>query len=177
MKTINKFLILIVSLTTSALLAQSDHSNKYPMSKTEINTFVQKFEGAGEVTTAVQSADGGYVMVSSDNSDFLVMKFKASGQKQWERRLTSDVIDIGSIDGIAQTRDGGFVLAGQLGCNFIYDCEFEPPSGAILVKLHSNGTVAWKKSLAVNDFGFARLSSVIALSDGGVIAIGEHPGE
>jgi len=113
-------------------------------------------------------------VISQDNTGFLVMKFKVSGQKQWERRLTSDVIDIG-IDGIAQTRDGGFVLVGGCKYNYIDDCGFEPPSGAILIKLRPNGTVGWKKSFAVNGYGFARFSSVIATSDGGVIAIGQHP--
>jgi PQQ-like domain len=158
-KTISKvFLILLVSLVSSPLFAQTD-------------TFVQKVNGAGDLTAAVQAADGGYVTTTRINDkSFLVRKIKASGQKQWERRLNFDVVNVAFINGIAQTTDGGFVLAGQLerGC---FECSNgQPPNGATLVKLRPNGTVAWK-SITASGLGYF-FASVIPMPDGGVITIG-----
>jgi hypothetical protein len=165
MKTLNKiFWILLFSLASSPLFGQ-----------TPIDTFVQKVNGADDLTAAVQAADGGYVTTSRiDNTSFVVRKIKASGHKQWERRLNFlDPIDnFAFINGIAQTTDGGFVLLGRSGFNFSFDGVNE----ATLVKLRPNGTVAWQKSFAVSKQNFSRysssFSSVIATSDGGFIAVG-----
>ena len=174
MKTINKLLlILFASLAASSLIAQSDLSIGYRRAQTEIDTFVQKVEGGGDLTATVRTADGGYITVSQlDATSFLIRKIKVSGQKQWERKWSN--IDSVRINGIAQTTDGGFVLAGQEGCDFYLDCGLV--GGAILIKLTANGTVAWKKSVTS---GFADYSyyfaSVIPMSDGGVIATGGRP--
>ncbi len=167
MKTINKvFLILLVSLLSSPLFAQSDLSFGYRTPKVEINTFVKEVEGSGSLVATVQAADGGYVTTSKiDDLSVLVRKIKASGQKQWERRLNFEGDAAIAINGITQTTDGGFVLAGQV-------C-LDQSCGATLVKLRANGTVAWKKSLAVSGVFDPGFSSVIATPDGGVIAVGD----
>ena len=112
MNTIKKlFLFLFLSLSSSILFSQD-------------NTFVRKVEGAGNFLATAQSADGGYVTVSYvDETTVLVRKLKASGQKGWERRLdlhvdTSFLYSSARINGITQTTDGGFVLAGQVGCDY-----------------------------------------------------------
>jgi hypothetical protein len=173
MKTINTvFLILFVSLAASPLFAQSDLSIGSLKTESEINTFVQIVDYAGGLMATVQAADGGYVTVSgsvSDENSVLVRKIKVSGQKQWERRLyfLYAIDSFASINGIAQTMDGGFILVGESGDFF----RFVSRSEATLVKLRSNGTVAWRKSFRVSGQD-TRFSSVIATPDGGVIAIG-----
>jgi PQQ-like domain len=158
-KTINKvFLILLLSLVSSPLFAQ-------------IDTFVQKVTGAGTLTSTVRAADGGYVTASRINrTSFLIRKIKVSGQKQWERRLNFDTLDFtfASINGIAQTTDGGFILAGQSGPDYL---SFDTGGVGTLVKLRSNGTVAWQKSFDFFPY-YTWFSSVIATPDGGVIAVG-----
>jgi hypothetical protein len=176
MKSINKvFLILLASLAGATVFAQSDLSFGY-RPQTEIDTFVQRVPGAGALTATVRAADGGYVTASSINdTSFLVRKIKATGQKQWERRLNFDFDNVAFIRGIAQTTDGGFVLTGQLGLA-CFECQnIQLPRGATLVKLRPNGTVAWKSITASGHAYF--FASAIPMPDGGVIAIGGRFGE
>ena len=179
MKTINKvFLILLVNLAASPLFAQDN----LPIGSTKIITFVKKIDGAGDLTAAVQAGDGAYVTVSRINdasTSLLVMKIKASGQKEWQRRLDFDFYDsyLVRINGIAQTRDGGFILVGQVGCPYYWECGSIVMSRATLIKLRADGTVAWKKGFVEPIGGFSSawgdfFSSVVPVSDGGVIAIG-----
>ena len=109
MNTIKKlFLLLLLSLSPSILFSQD-------------NTFVRKVEGAGNFQATAQSADGGYVTVSYvDETNVLVRRFNAWGQKGWERRLdlhvdTFFLYSSARVNGITQTTDGGFVLAGTGG--------------------------------------------------------------
>jgi hypothetical protein len=118
MKAINTvFLILFVSLAASPLFAQSDLSIGSLKTESEINTFVQKVEGAGDLAATVQAADGGYVTTSRiDNTSFLVRKIKLSGQKQWERRLTSliqSIISLLSMELLKQRMVDLSLLAGR----------------------------------------------------------------
>lgn len=188
MKTINKFvLVLLLSLPALSLFGKSDPSFGFRRTEAPMDTFVQRVNGTGLLTAAIQAVDGTYVTASKINSlSFLVRKIKASGQKQWERRL--DFQDNAYnpdafINEIAQTTDGGFVLSGRVGCRLVTDCgyslaspitassEFAGFGGAILVKLRPNGTIAWGKSLGALVF-----TSVSSTSDGGVIATGKTGG-
>jgi hypothetical protein len=156
-------LILFVSLAASNLFAQS----------AEIDTFVRKVEGAGTLAAAVQSRDGGYVTVSGKiyyATSFVVRKMEASGEKQWEKTLNFK--NVTYIRAIAQTTDGGYVLAG-FGCKDVYCLE---ESGTILVKLRANGSLAWNHTLVLIDQEYTLFQSVIATSDGGVFAIGTFDG-
>ena len=175
MKIMSKgFLILFVSMATSNLFAQNNLSIGYQRPQTKINTFVQKVERAGDNITTIRTSDGGYLTASQiEGAGFLLRKIKASGQKQWERRWDDVDDDSVSINGIAQTSDGGFVLAGLKGCESYWDCgDF---GGAILIKLRTDGTVAWKKFVAGGyaDYNYI-FTSVIPMHDGGVIAIGRR---
>src|SRR4029078_5083676 len=127
MKIINKiFMVLIVSLIALTLFAQSGSSTGYQRLGTEIDTFLKRVDSAGRWIATAQTADGGFITTSKiDDTNFLVMKIKASGQKQWEKTLNfqvrSDTQLYPIIAGIAQTTDGGFVLAGG-GCSDPYFC-------------------------------------------------------
>jgi hypothetical protein len=176
MKSINGVILVLLILAASPLFAQSDSSFGYRKPQAEINTFVKEVTGAGSLTTTVQAADGGYVTASKiDDTSFLVRKIKATGQKQWERRLNFQVNSDSRLNsiiaGIAQTTDAGFILVGG-GCSDPYFCS--GLAGATLVKILPNGTVAWKKSLAAEASGTIRFFTVIATPDGGFITIGEN---
>src|SRR5262245_21482907 len=144
MNIINRIFLILLVVAASPLFGQSDLSFGYRKPEAEMNTFVRQVTGAGSLTATVQAADGGYVTASKiDDTSFLVRKIKATGEKQWERRLNFEV-DSDSrlnsiIEGIAQTTDAGFILVGA-GCSDPYFCVGLP--GSTVVKLRANGTVA-----------------------------------
>ena len=163
MKIIKKiFLILLVILSTSPVWSDA-----------VIDTFI-RVNLAGRLTATIQTSDKGYVSTSKiSQTKFLVTKVNASGRKQWERTLNFKIGQsntLAFIKGIAQTSDGGFILAGEVATN----CDYLPfdcgPIAASLVKLRPNGTTAWKKSLRAYDGYF--FTSVIAMPDTGFIAVG-----
>lgn len=98
-----------------------------------------------------QTTDGGYVVagwtetfvhgtVGSD-SDFLIYKLDASGNKQWRRNFGGTELDRGTH--IIQTSDGGYIVAG-------YTESFTQGTGDrdfLIYKLDANGNKQWRKNM------------------------------
>ena len=145
MKTINKvFLILLVSLPASVLFAQSDVSSGYGMREAAINTFVQRVEGAGSLTAAVQTAVG---------DSFISKGVEANQAKRFVAKIVGDG---GVIDAI-QTTNGGYVSLSQ-----------EQGSSTFTVrKIKSSGKVVWETSLQIDS---AQLNSIAQTNYGYVLA-------
>jgi Domain of unknown function (DUF5122) beta-propeller len=140
--------------------------------QTTDTTFVKKLQRVGALIQTIQTADARYVSLCKTGAqDFMVRKIKASGQKIWERKIFFPTDFPYSLDAIAQTSDGGYILAGQVVKCFGFYCGYyySNESSAILVKLRSNGSVEWKKE-------FRRFqttppfTSVVPVPGGGFVA-------
>lgn len=172
MKTISKLVwVMLFCLAASKLFGQNDPALGIT-ARTDIHTFFKMIEDAGELTATFQSADGGFVTVSKlEDTSFLIRKTNVKGLRQWDRRLNYQIDKadaLASINAISQTKDGGFVLAGQIGCSELpFECG---PSAATLIKLRPNGAVEWKKAYTEIDGYF--FTSVTLTSKGEVIGVG-----
>lgn len=147
-------------------------------------TSIQTFGGTGSDTlNAVKpTADGGYVVVGSSDSndgdlagmklgstDALIVKFDAYGSVQWKKMFGGVSAD--TFTSVFPTLDGGYVAAGNssstsgdmTGLN-------KGIQDAILVKFDSLGNVQWKKNFggANND----TFSGIQQTSDGSFVAVG-----
>ncbi len=116
--------------------------------------------------SVVQTADGGYAIAGytdsfgAGNSDAYLIKTTATGDTQWTRTFGGSDDDV--IYSMAQTSDGGYILAGWTGPYDAHDI--------YIVKVSATGDVQWTKT-----YGGARndeANSVVQTSDGGYIVAG-----
>lgn len=131
-------------------------------------------------TSIYQTADGGYIVTGSTESnngdvsgnhggsDFWVVKLTNTGSISWQKCLGGSSGDYGSK--ILQTPDGGFIVAGTSSSNNYDVSGNHGASDYWVVKLTSTGSISWQKCIGgVND---DNLSDIILTTDGGYIAIG-----
>jgi hypothetical protein len=131
-----------------------------------------------ELKSLIQTQDGGFMAAGVDNiSDIQLIKIDKTGKEEWNRLFKSKgtpYTSFGLIFGengiLAQTNDGGYVVAGinrsevpDFTSN-IYD--------AWLVKTDPQGNEEWSRILRGNETGHNILSSVQETSDGGYIVTG-----
>ena len=146
-----------------------------PSSSPTTKTFIQSVSGGGRLIGVIQDANGIYISLSrnSDNS-FLVRKTRSTGEKVWERKLHLDVPYPITLEGMAQTSDGGYILAGWGEvCDFY--C-YGPAMEGTLVKLASNGNLIWKKTYSARDTAI-EFTSIVSSSDGGFVATANFNGQ
>lgn len=132
--------------------------------------FVQKVAGAGRVIEAIQTRDGNFVTLSTlvpGSGSFLVRKTTPSGERIWERSLFIDVLYGGFvfIETIAETNDG-YVIVGSGTLSGYYG-----PGAAILITLHSNGTLNRSLKFEVTSGQFI-FNWVNSMPDGGFLVTG-----
>jgi hypothetical protein len=113
-----------------------------------------------------ETTDGGFIVVGSsgnpqdDSSQIIVLKLNSDGTIQWQNSYSETNVE--GATSIAQTTDGGYIVAGQTG---------RIGTGAYwLLKLDSSGNISWQK--AYQGDHFQRLASVAQTSDGGFIVSG-----
>ena len=117
-----------------------------------------------------QTEDGGFIGVGNIyspeyefKSDFLVMKFSASGEVQWAWRYGGDLEE--RARSIIQTSDGGYLVAGS-------SRSFGAGSQDIwLLKLNAQGQVEWQRCYGGEKDDSA--SVVRAGISGGYVVVGE----
>jgi uncharacterized delta-60 repeat protein/uncharacterized repeat protein (TIGR02543 family) len=116
-----------------------------------------------------QTSDGGYIVAgfafvySTLSCDFWVVKLNSSGTVAWQKRYGGSGHD--AANSIQQTSDGGYIVAGCTGSFGISgDWRFW------VLKLDSDGTVAWQKTYGGTEWEEAR--SIQQTSDGGYIVAG-----
>jgi len=143
----------------------------------------EKFLGGsnGDVAHSIeQTRDGGFIMAgysgSSDgdvslnqgNLDYWVVKLDNTGQIVWDRSLGGTFSDI--ANSISQTKDGGFIVAGNVRVS-IEDAPLEDGStDALIIKLDEKGIIEWEKTLGGT---FADSANCIRQTkDGGFIVAG-----
>ena len=125
--------------------------------------------GSTDIAYSVQqTTDGGYIIAGYTNSygagsyDFYLVKTDASGSKEWEKTIGGIYQDLAYS--IAQTTDGGYIIAGQkadYSANWYY---------VYLVKTDASGNKAWEQTFGGSDYEEAY--SVQQTLDGGYIIAG-----
>jgi outer membrane protein assembly factor BamB len=164
-----KIFVLLFVCLVSPLLSGNDSSSLKAPKAVQAKAFVKRVEGAGRVMDAIQTADGNYVSISSTGAAiWIVRKVTMTGTRIWERSLSFQVADGGhvTLGSIAQTNDG-YVLVGEGTFDGDPGISF---STAIVVALHSDGTVKWSKRFDQN--GNLYFFSATSSPDGGFIVTG-----
>jgi uncharacterized delta-60 repeat protein len=113
-----------------------------------------------------QTSDGGYVVAGCIDSfgaggDLWVLKLNIDGTVAWQKRYGGANHDYASS--IQQTIDGGYIVAG-------YSLSFGTNGDFWVLKLNSNGTVAWQKRYDGGTEDSAK--SIQQTKDGGYIVAG-----
>lgn len=113
----------------------------------------------------MQTSDGGYIMsgetFSRRNSDILIVKTDANGDKQWQRKIGAEGEDLGNY--ICETPEGDFICAGAIN------------KDRSLTKLSASGKTLWEKTYP--GLGRDAIEGIDLTSDGGIIATGYVNGE
>ena len=127
-------------------------------------------DGYDSFYSVQQTADGGYILggttdpIGSTPSNIWLLKTDGNGREVWETTL-GDPQGEDSASCVAQTRDGGYIIAGKTGnllVPFAYDFS--------LVKTSANGTLEWSKKFGAEGIDFA--DSAQQTADGGYIVAG-----
>lgn len=130
-------------------------------------------ESPEKASSIEQTNDGGYIMVgftatatpSPSNKEvlldsFRVLKLKSNGKIDWQKTYIG-AIDYGYV--IHQTKDGGYIIAGNTGC-------YGGNTDAWILKLNNKGKIEWQKT-----YGGAGANAVYSIqqtSDSGYIVAG-----
>jgi len=114
-----------------------------------------------------QTTDGGYIIAGDSgsydvNGDIYLIKTDALGNIEWEQPIDGGTWDDGFS--VQQTTDGGYIVAGDTGCNDVN-------GDAYLVKTDASGNIEWEKTIGGSDYDCAR--SVQQTTDGGYIIAGD----
>jgi hypothetical protein len=118
----------------------------------------------------INTSDGGFIVIASTESfihgsgdtDFIVYKIDANGNKQWRKNYGGTDHDWGySVD---QTSDGGYIITGGSYSFTHGQCDF------LVYKLDSNGNKQWRKNYG--GVNCDRATYIEQTSDGGYIVGG-----
>ena len=125
-------------------------------------------EGA---TSIQQTADGGYIVssfvaITIFNEDILVLKLSSDGTVEWQKTYSAGGREFATS--IRQTSDGGYIVAGG---TFPYNFPYSGSTDYLVLKLNSDGSVAWQKIYGGSKNDSAH--TVRQTSDGGYIVVGE----
>lgn len=127
-----------------------------------------------------QTADGGYILAGSTESndgdvtgnhggqDFWIVKLKEDGELEWQRCLGGSSNDTASA--VQQTIDGGYIVSGYTESNDGDVSGNRGNSDYWLVKLSSSGDLLWQKCLGGSDHDYSH--SLQQTTDGGYILAG-----
>jgi len=126
---------------------------------------------ADEFFCVIRTTDGGYAAVGETNSagagsrDVLVVKTSSDGTVQWANAYGRAYEDLGLS--IVQASDGTYFVAGS---GYALSGSYSS-ADFLIMKLNTDGTVAWSKVLDQNYSGDTAVS-LILLSDGSILATG-----
>jgi len=135
--------------------------------------------GTDEPKTALQTADGGYLIAGSSNSngsgdktenskggfDYWIVKLDSNGTILWNKTIGGNQDDL--FTKMIATNDGGYLLLGSSKSGISND-KSEDSRGLFdnwIVKINANGTILWNKTIGGNldDFGH----DILQTSDSG----------
>jgi hypothetical protein len=118
----------------------------------------------GEATCVIQTSDGGYAVGGRGDVNFI--KTDSLGNVEWSKSYTYNnatyKITTFQVMGLAQTRDGGYILAGKT------------PTGPLLgwdltLRTDSQGDVIWSKTYGTK-WGNSLATDVLVVDDGYILA-------
>jgi subtilisin family serine protease len=137
--------------------------------------------GDDQLSIIRQTADGGYILGGSSNSDisgdktqankggydYWIVKLNATGQIQTQRTIGGSGDDY--LSDIRQTTDGGYILGGYSNSGISGD-KTEASQGGYdywVVKLSATGAIEWQNTIGGNSTDY--LQSIQQTIDGGYI--------
>ena len=142
------------------------------------------------INSVVECNDGGYIVGGNFNStsidlgngvnltnkgnyDGMVIKYDAEGEVEWAKGIGG--ISSDSINSVAVTRDGGYIVGGSFESSSIdlgngISLASKSSEDGMLIKYSSKGEVEWAKGIGGN--GWDYIDSVVKCSDGGYIVGG-----
>ena len=127
------------------------------------------YTGQTTFSSLQQTPDGGYIMGGATASfgvgggDALVLKLDANGNIQWQKTYGGSSYDAAVV--IQLTSDGGYILGGST------QSFGSGGTDAWLLKLNSDGSVAWQK--AYGGAGYDDAQFIEQTSDGGYVVSGQ----
>lgn len=153
-----------------SFLGELSFTKTFGGTRNEVGSSIIATNDSGYVILGyVDSIDGDIINKTANDSDYLILKYDANDNLQWQKSYGGSKDDRGNS--IIQTNDSGFALIGfsksddgDVGIN-------EGNSDFWFLKLNPSGDISWKKTFGFsgNDFG----TSVIQTSDNGYLIIGE----
>lgn len=151
----NNHYSLLSYLTASAVLLKIDKSGDVEWERHFNESGSYDFAAVGGLA---QTSDGGYVFAHGGTSTVELVKVDSAGNTVWNYSFPHYGYGIS----MAQTIDGGFVIAGAE--DGIHDV-----SSLWLVKTNCNGELLWTKTVGNQ---LASLSHIIQSKDGNLLAVG-----
>lgn len=141
--------------------------------------------GVDRLTSLIETADGGYLIGGSSDSnisgektensrgnlDMWIIKTDQTGTIMWQKTFGGSNFDW--VQSMVKTPDGGYLLAGSSNSNISGD-KSQNSSGAAdywVLKIDSLGTIIWQKTIGGDNADYAK--SIIAASDGNYIIGGD----
>jgi len=161
------------------LLPGTVHSQQTPPS-IEWQKSLGGLDGAYSIA---QTRDGGYIVAGFSESpdgdvaghhgetawpNYWIVKLTSSGKIEWQKSVGGSGGDI--ANSIAQTNDGGYIVAGRGGSTDGDVTGNHGDSDYWIVKLSSTGMIEWEKSVGGSGADVAR--SIVQTSNGGYIVAG-----
>jgi hypothetical protein len=134
-----------------------------------------------EARAIVKSTDGNFVIagdtrsntddVSSNNgaADLWLIKISPEGALIWEKTLGGSSFDVARA--ITATQDNGFLLAGSSRSSDGDVSQNNGQNDAWALKVDSNGTIQWEKSIGGRNIDFAY--GIAELNDKSVVVVGD----
>ncbi len=133
---------------------------------------------------ALQTADGGYLMVGASESndfdilddkgsyDFWAVRLNANGDKLWTKSFGGSEIDVGYA--LTKTTDGNYIIVGDTRSNDKDVTNAKGSADAWAVKFSDTGEKIWQKTYGGPEFESAR--SIHATSNGTYVIAGNTRG-
>ena len=129
---------------------------------------IKQTNDGGFIVAGQSSSNDGNVSGNHGNADYWVVKLNDTGTIEWQKSLGGTGLEY--VRSIQQTNQGGYIVAGYSESN---DGDVSGNHGGLdywVVKLTSNGTIEWQKSLGGTGYDFAL--SIQQTNDGGYIVAG-----
>ncbi len=175
------FLLLVLTACSEADINLNDTLN--PNTGQQVD-FVKTFGGNGNdiAKSIITTNDGGYAILgytsstdgditskTSDDSDFLLLKYDNEDELQWSKTYGGSNDDRGNQ--VLVTTDNGFVVFGFSDSSDNDVTENNGNSDFWVSKLDASGAIQWQKSFGFSgrDYG----TTLTPTSDGGFLIVGE----
>lgn len=144
----------------------------------------EKSFGGDEIDEAwsiTKSNDGNFIIAGDTRSnnvdvsnnigaaDLWLIKISTNGELLWEKSIGGTSFDVARD--ITPTQDGGFLVAGSSRSNDVDVSENKGQNDAWAVKIDSNGSIEWEKSVGGTNIDFAY--GIVELNNKKVVVVGD----